>query len=66
MTSLSYTIQTRNGDILTAKTYAEAQRLVGENLGCKVVSHYTKLPDEVKKLPLTPKQEANRVKAYFA
>ena len=66
MTSLSYTIQTREGDILTAKTYAEAQRLVAENLGCKVVSHYTPMPDPVGKLPLTPKQEANRVKAYFA
>ena len=62
MTKLSYTIQTLNGDILTANTYADAQRLVAKNIGCKVVTHYTKLPDDVKKLPLTEKQLAKRIK----
>jgi hypothetical protein len=66
MTSLSYTILTHEGKVLSAKTYVEAQQIVRENLGCKVVAHYEKMPDEVKKLPLTPKQEANRVKACFA
>ena len=66
MTSLSYTIQTREGDVITTKTYAEAQQLVAKNLGCKVVAHYVPIPDDVPKLPLTPKQRANRVKACLA
>lgn len=64
MTKLSYIITTANGKVFTADTYAEALKIKRENYGAKMTTKYTPLPDPVKKIPLTEKQLAARVKAY--
>jgi len=64
MTKLSYEITTVDGKVLKADTYAEALKIMGENPGAKKKACYSPLPDPVKKLPLTEKQLAARVKAY--
>jgi len=64
MTKLSYVITTPNGSTFKADTYAEALEIMGNHPGSKKTACYTPLPDPVKKLPLTEKQLAARVKAY--
>lgn len=64
MTKLSYIIKTTDNRTFTANTYAEALKIKGENVGSKMTACYEPLPDPVKKLPLTEKQLAARVKAY--
>lgn len=64
MTKLSYIITTVDNRTFTADTYAEALKIKGENRGSKLTTCYSPLPDSVKKLPLTEKQLAARVKAY--
>ena len=60
MTKLTYDIITRNGITYNADTFAQAQRLKGENPGSIIKRCYTPIPEKTTLFDKIPRVKAGK------